>query len=113
MNNKLCSLVKTLPSGVNSRKWTLRNDNQSHYHGVVSIEETPLYIDFSWRQTADDPIMYIGLFCLDLPGLLQGGFIRWEPANSPGSMLRLRIIRDNDGKFYIQVNSKSPRLQMS
>lgn len=105
MNNyDLCEPVPTIPPGAHVRKWTLRNDNNSHHHGVVKLKESPLYLEFSWRQSAADPVMWVGVFRLNLPGLLQGGYIRYEPVNSIGPKVRLRVVRAIDGKFYVQVN---------
>jgi hypothetical protein len=57
--------------------------------------------------------MRVGLFRLDLPCLLQGGYIRWEPANSSGPEVRLRIVRKIDGKLYEQVNQNGPQILLA
>ena len=95
------------------RRWTLRADNNSHHHGVVSISESPLYLELSWRETAADPVKRVGTFRLNLPGLLQGGTIRWEPKDSSGPEVRLRIVRGDGGKFYTQVNQDGPRISLA
>lgn len=112
LNNELCERIQTVPLGVKVRKWTLRDDNNSHYHSVVSLSDSPLYLELSWRLTAADPIQRVGLFRLNLPGLLQGGFIRHEPVDSLGSGIRFRIVRDG-GHFYVQVNQDGPRILMA
>jgi hypothetical protein len=109
INHDLCEPVRAAPNGANVRSWTLRNDNNSHHHGVVNISESPLYLELSWRLTAADLVSRVGLFRLNLPGLLQGGFIRWEPVNSSGPEVRLRIVRA-DGHFFVQVNQNGPRI---
>ena len=40
-DSSLCELVLDMTAG-SPRRWTLREDNQSHYHGVVSLNESPL-----------------------------------------------------------------------
>jgi len=111
INRDLCRAVQQPPSGANIRRWTLNNTLGQH-NGVVNISESPLYFELSWRETAKDPKQRVGLFYLNLPGLLQGGFIRHEPKDSLGPKVRLRIIRTNDGKFYIQVNQDGPCIQL-
>jgi hypothetical protein len=110
INRDLCESVQGAPPGANIRRWTLRNDNHSHYHNVVNISESPLYLELSWRQTATDPVRRVGIFRLNLLGLLQSGYIRWEPVNSSGPEARLRIVRAVDGQFYVQVNQKGLRI---
>ena len=95
------------------RRWTLLNDNNSHHHGVVNIPDSPLYLELSWRETAKDPVERVGTFKLILLGLLQGGFIRWEPKDSSRPEVRLRIVRAWDGKYYVQVNQEGPRMLMA
>jgi hypothetical protein len=89
-----------------------RDDNQSHHHGKVSVNETPLYLNLSWRRTAADPPKRVGIFRLDLAQLLMAGYIRYDPADSFGPHVRLRLVRA-DGRFYVQVNEKGPRLLMA
>jgi hypothetical protein len=113
INHDLCMPVQLAPSGADIRRWTLRDDNHSHHHGVVNLSESPLYLELSWRETAADPVKWVGMFRLNLPGLLRGDYIRSEPANTYGPELRLRIIRASDGKFYVQVNQNGPRLQLA
>lgn len=113
INYNLCVFVQNAPQEANIRRWTLRNDNHSHHHGVMNISDSPLYLELSWRQTATDPVMRVGLFRLDLPCLLQGGYIRWEPANSSGPEVRLRIVRKIDGKLYEQVNQNGPQILLA
>jgi hypothetical protein len=111
-NLNLCHRVETIPPGAKTRKWVLNDATNSNYHGVVNLGESPLYLHFSWRRSTRDPIQYVGIFRLDLPGLLQQGYIRTEPKDSYGPEIRLRIVRTRDGDFYIQVNQDGPRLLM-
>jgi hypothetical protein len=70
-----------------------------------------LYLYLSWRETALHPRKNVGLFCLNLPQLLSGGYVRFDPEDSAGPFVRLRIVRDG-GAFYIQVNEAGKPLPM-
>jgi hypothetical protein len=52
----------------------------------------------------------VGVFRLDLEGLLRERYVRWDPKDSTGPEVRLRIVRADDGKFYIQVNQNGPHI---
>jgi hypothetical protein len=91
------------------RRWTLRADNHEHHHGVVSLSERPLYLALSWRRSATDTEQSVGTFQLDLDLLLAGGYIRREGSDGEGKV-RLRVVRSDDGKFWIQTRSDGPRL---
>jgi hypothetical protein len=104
-NLNACMEIQALPPGVPVRRWTLRNDNNSHHHGSVRLSESPLYLDLSWRPTAADRPQPVGTFRLDLVALHGAGCIRSE---SPGC-LRLRIVRTEDGCFYVQAKRDGPR----
>jgi len=111
-NINLCQRVETIPPGAKTRKWVLNDATNYHYHGVVRLEESPLYLQFSWRHSSNDQIQFVGVFELDLPGLLHYGYVRPEPKDSYGPGIRLRIVRARDGDFYIQVNQDGLRLLM-
>lgn len=110
-NHDLCEPVQVVSAGAKVRKWTLREDNKSHYHGVVRLDDSPLYLELFWRRTDESPMHRVGLFRLNLPGLLQGGYIRYEPADSSGPEVRLRIVRA-EGQFFVQVKQDGPRILM-
>ncbi|MDO9086022.1 MAG: hypothetical protein Q7U53_07445 [Anaerolineaceae bacterium] len=65
-----------------------------------------------WRRSTRDPIQFVGIFRLNLPGLLQKGYVRAEPKDSYGPEIRLRIVRARVGAFYVQANQDGPRLLM-
>jgi hypothetical protein len=111
-NFDLCQRVDYAPAGAKVRKWVLNDATNSNYFGVVNVQETPFYLHFSWRRSARDPIQFVGIFRLDLPGLLQHRYVRPDPKDSYGPEIRLRIVRARDGSFYIQVNQDGPRLLM-
>jgi hypothetical protein len=108
----LCQRVDHIPDGAISRKWVLNDATNSNHHGVVRLSESPLYLHFSWRHSAKDPIQFVGIFRLDLHGLLQHGYVRSEPKDGFGPEIRLRIVLARDGDFYIQVNQDGQRLRM-
>jgi hypothetical protein len=100
---RLCERVEE------SRQWTLRND-AGHHHGIVRLSESPLYLALSWKETADAPVQPVGLFRLDLRGLLAEGYIRYESEEMKGENVRLRVVRRDDHAFCLQVNAKGPAL---
>jgi hypothetical protein len=108
----LCAMVSGAPTGASVRNWTLRADNNAHHHGRVRLAESPLYLDLSWRPSATERVEHVGVFRLDLPGLLQGRFIRHDPAGSDGPEVRLRVVRTSDGRFYIQSRAAQPRVEL-
>jgi hypothetical protein len=106
----LCNVVRDIPRGTARRRWTLRADYFGHHHAIVHLSESPLYLELLWRQSAGSQVRRVGIFCLDLSGLLRDGYIRPEAVDSQHGEVRLRIFRDNDGCFYVQKNQRSPRL---
>ncbi|PKO04922.1 MAG: hypothetical protein CVU41_14270 [Chloroflexi bacterium HGW-Chloroflexi-3] len=112
-NINLCQRVESIPAGATTRKWVLNDATNSNHHEVVRLEESPLYLQFSWRHSSKDPIQFVGIFQLDLPGLLQQGYVRLENDESNSPEIRLRIKHKNDGNFYIQVNDDKPALLLN
>jgi len=108
----LCQRIETIPPGVKVRKWVLNDATNSNYHSVVNVKEIPMYLHLSWRHSAHDPIQFVGIFRLNLPGLLQNGYVRPEPKDSYGPEIRFKIVRAKDGNFYIQVNQDGQQALM-
>lgn len=98
-----------VPPGVAHRRWTLRDDNHGHHHGVVRLAECPLYLELHWRKSAQDLSLPVGVFRLNLGELLRGGYIRHEPVGTPSPRVRVRVVREGDGSFYVQARSDVPR----
>ena len=114
MNDQnLCVAVYAVPHGSRIRRWTLRDDNGSHHHGVVRLSESPLYLELSWRRNTTDPVQRVGTFRLNLANLLGGGYIRRDPAASSETDVRLRIVREDDGSFYVWANQRGPRIVLA
>lgn len=108
--DNLCEFVQDIPPSAKCRHWILRAEYQSgHHHAKVHLSDSPLYLDLHWCLTTDAPVHRVGVFRLDLIGLLRKGYIRQDPKDSLGPDVRLRIIRDNDGSFYVQTNQRGPR----
>lgn len=105
----LCPAVNAAPAGARVRRWTLNESDGAEYKTVVDVSESPLYLKLSWRSDAAGPKTHVGVFRLDLPGLLRSGYIRHEPVGANGSRLRVRIIREADGRFYLQMRAGEPR----
>ncbi|MHB8136062.1 MAG: hypothetical protein ACYDH1_17780 [Anaerolineaceae bacterium] len=113
MNNpELCQKVDLVPDGAKQRSWVLNDSANSNFNGVVRLGESPLYLNLSWRWNAKNPVNFVGIFRLDLPGLLAKGYVRPEPKDGYGPEIRLRIVRSKDGHFFIQVNQDGPALKM-
>ena len=112
MTSAPCTRVSSIPSDVSLRRWTLRDDNHCHHHGVVRLSESPLYLDLFWRSTKGSVVHPVGLFKLDLHDLLAGSYIRHDRFGTDNNTLRLRIVRDTGGNFFIQIRQGEPSFPM-
>ena len=112
-NLNLCELVQAIPSDAARRNWILRDDYGHHHHCRMHLPKEPLYLELHWRLTANDPVRFVGVFRLDLTGLLRDDYIRPDPKGSNGSKVRLRIVRASDGSFYVQTDGRGPRLLLA
>ena len=115
-NQNLCELVQDIPPGVKLHIWKPRANHRSaggsHWHAKVKLSERPYYLELYWRKTADDPVQRIGVFRLNLIGLLRDGYIRPESKDSKSSDVRLRFFRSDDGNVYVQTKQGKPKLQL-
>lgn len=93
-----------------TRTWTGNDITARNHHGPVSLKETPLVLDLRWRRSAQHQPVAVGVFKLDLPGLLKAGYVR--PEKTPGAV-RLRFWHGEDDMIYIQVNSSSKKLAVA
>jgi hypothetical protein len=114
--HSLCELVQEIPPGVKLHVWKPRANHRcaggSHWHAKVKLSGRPYYLELYWRKTADDPVQRVGVFRLDLAGLLRDGYIRLESEGSQDSDARLRFFRANDGSIYVQTKQGKPRLPL-
>jgi hypothetical protein len=108
----LLQRVDASPAGIRPRRFTLRDDNAQHYHREMRLLETPVYIQLAWRSTAESQVHSLGMFRLDLRGLLSAGFIRLERPTS-NETVRVRFYRANNGTIYLQTKLGSPALAVA
>jgi len=116
-NQNLCEIVQDIPPGAAERHWTLHTyylcAGGSHWHSKVRLSESPLYLELHCRLNRFGSVHHVGLFRLDLNGLLRERYIRPESKGSHDSDVRLRIFRADDGSFYVQTNQRGPRLLLA
>ena len=105
----LAERVSDLPPGRRARRWVLRDDNQQHYHGVLSLDEDPVYLELHWKANARAQAQLVGSYRLHLAPLLAAGYVRRERNDTPAGV-RLRFYRGNRGVVYIQVRDDQPAL---
>ena len=106
----LAQRVDQVPAGASHRRWVLRDDNERHYHAVVRVSDSPVYVELLWKANSRGREQEIGLFRLDLAALLAEGYIRFERESAPDDDLRLRFYRGDRGVVYIQSRAESPAL---
>ena len=112
---KLCEAVEIIPPGEAKRRWVLcetyRCAGGSHHHcGKVRLSESPLYLHFGWRRIKGGLVRHVGIFRLDLHGLLRAGYIRHDKPDGHGASVWLKIFRADDGKFYVNTKAGQPAL---
>jgi len=110
LEHEFVQRVEEIPTGVHPRHWVIRDDNQQQYQGVVSLDESPLYLELYWKATARDREQLVGKFRLDLERLLEADYIRRE--SDAGGDVRIRVHRGDRGVIAIQPASDSPSLSI-
>jgi hypothetical protein len=68
------------------RTW---NGRELHYHGKISLQETPVSMKLTWREEKHARPKFVGCFSLDMRQLCAGEFVRRED----GQHYRLRFQR--------------------
>jgi len=68
------------------------------------------FLMLNWKRTRNGSVRQLGIFRLDLNGLLRDGFIRPESKDSHCQNVRVRIFRADDGKFFVQIKASEPKL---
>jgi hypothetical protein len=104
-------LVDAAPRGERVHRFTLRYDNQQHYHRCMRMSGAPIYVQLDWRESAASPVKPVGLYRLNLRELLAGGFIRLEHPEKPNEV-RVRVVRTAMGGFLIQTGRAAPELSL-
>lgn len=104
--------VPAPPAGTKAHAFTLRDDNQRHYHRSVKLSESPFYVALGWRANSESPVHQLGTFRLDLAVLLASGHVR---PDRPGDAftVRVRFYRADDGGIYLQSRLDTPRLRVA
>ncbi len=110
-SDELVRRVEAAPAGVKLRRFTLRDDNAQHYHRKMGIIESPIYVQLAWQADAKSQVHSLGVFRLDLRGLLSGGYIRPERPDWEDEV-RVRFYRANNGMIYLQVKQGTPALSV-
>src|SRR5258705_2985718 len=106
----LVERVSEVPPGALARRWVLRDDNQQHYHGVLSLEEDPAYIELHWKAGARAREQLVGLFRLHLARLLADGYVRRQSDDQPpDTSVRLRFHRGHRRVAFVQVRDDELR----
>lgn len=98
----LVERIESPPSGVNQRRWVIRDDNEQHYHGRISLDEDPLYLELAWKADARSQEQLVGHYRLHLAELLDADYVRKESDRPDENDIRLRFYRGDRGVVYIQ-----------
>jgi hypothetical protein len=88
---------------VNSRRIGNTQSNRENSQNIpISYLGAPYILDLSWKDGNNSPVQQIGVFNLDLQGLLDEGIIRID---SDPNYLRLIIKHDVDGRIIVKLNN--------
>jgi hypothetical protein len=107
----LARRVQAAPPRAAIRRFTLRDHNAQHYHRRMRTLDSPVFIQIAWRADTRSPVYDLGLWRLDLPGLLRAGYIRSERPGAEDEV-RVRLFRANDGFIYLQSRRDEPALSL-
>jgi len=108
--NRQVERLKAAPERGKSRCWVLRDDNRQHYHGLMSLDESPAFIELRWKPNKSGREQIVGYFRLYLAELLAANFIRFEHEDVAGKKVRVRFYRGDDGVIFIQSRTDRPAL---
>ena len=109
----LARRIDAVPAGTRFREWTLRDDKFQHYHGVVRLSESPMFLRLFWKATAGDKAQLLGTYRLNLRALLENGFVRMEYATDTTEHIRLRFVRAQDDVVFVETRPGEPRLAIA
>lgn len=93
-----------------TRDWTGNDESARNQHAKVSLRESPLRLRLSWKKSRKHTAHLVGVFDLDLPRLLRAGYIRLDGKST--DEVRVRFYHGSNNVIYVQVNLKSPALQI-
>jgi uncharacterized protein YndB with AHSA1/START domain len=83
--SSLVERIESVPDGAASRRWVLRDDNQQHYHGRISLTDDPTYLELLWKPSVRGREQVVGVYRLHLAQRLAGGYVRREDDTSAES----------------------------
>ena len=109
-NRHLVERIEAAPPGAKVHHWVLRDDNQQHYHGVLSLTANPVIVQLSWKADGRSREQVVGQYRLHLDALLAEEFIRPEGDGPASDRVRVRFHRGDKGVVYLQVRGGSPAL---
>lgn len=101
-------LMKQKPS----RRWVLNGDKGCH-HGRIRLDESPISLNLWFKENGLSDATEVGSFALDLHELLEGGYIRYDPVDSKGPNVRVRVVHGSNERFYVQVRNGTPRFLLN
>ncbi|MEX2491198.1 MAG: hypothetical protein WD425_05495 [Nitrospirales bacterium] len=105
------SLLRIAPDSKKvENQFTLRQDDNGHYHRKVRLTTEPYLVRLSWRASKDSSIQPVGLYELDLHGLLDAGYIRYDPKGGISPHVRIRVVKEGE-KFFMQTDSAGPAIE--
>lgn len=100
------AMVARTSFGPVAHEWTANDDNASHHHGLLDLNEVPCYLALYWNSRSKGKTVHVGTYKLNLRLLVGAGYSQLNP----GRKVRLRFVRDPDGVVLIRPNDSSPGL---
>lgn len=94
--------LESFPPKARPRRWVLRDDNGQHYHGVVRLSESPIYLELRSKPTEAGEEQLVGRYRLHLAELLAADHVRFEREDEAGDDVRLRFYRGAGGVVLVQ-----------
>lgn len=67
-------------------------------------------LELLWKPDALTTAVSVGIYKLDLPGLLESGYVRLENEVSPNDEIRLRSYRSPEDEILIKGRNGGPAL---
>jgi len=90
-----------------SCEWTYNDQSGYYTRGGLSLDQSPIALTLYFRKNASSPkTKVVDFVLLDLHRLLDDEYIRYD-SKTPN--VRVRIVRGEDGCFYIQQKKGTPR----
>ena len=88
------------------RKWIGRDDNGTHHHGTIPLNQKDITLKLSWKASTDDVPRQVGRYKINLPGLEQEGYVCKVSA---GYYLRFQ---HTSGRIEIAINRSTAPLEV-